>query len=67
MQWKFWKWKKNGPGREDAETAAEIPRPPLPVSSREILGLQQLIGNQAVLRIMSSPLPKNQRRFKQGR
>jgi hypothetical protein len=60
MQWRFWKWKKHRPGARkelsaepDAEIAGEILQIPLPVSSREILGLQQLIGNQAVLQIMN--------------
>ena len=55
MQWRFWRR-----GRRDksemGDTALPIPQdwrtlPPLPASTvKELLALQQLIGNQAVLR-----------------
>jgi len=74
MQWKFWKRKKNKPGSteetgagQDAESAGETPQIPLPVSSREILGLQQLIGNQAVLRMMNWPAAQDRGSLKQSR
>ena len=66
MQWKFWKRKTPGlpqraqpdaairPRDVDATTPdASAPSPLLVASStNEILGLQRMIGNQAVLRMM---------------
>jgi hypothetical protein len=74
MQWKFWKRKKDKPGSAEEidaaqgpETADDTPQSPLTVSSRQILGLQQLIGNQAVLRMMNWPGAEDSERLKQGR
>ena len=57
MQWRFWRRS----GRKDVdETAPEEPRTnadgttwPANACAKEILGLQQLIGNQAVLRMLN--------------
>jgi hypothetical protein len=51
MQWKLWKRKKDTSSAE--QDACDTSKFPLPVNSSEILGLQQLIGNQAVLQIMN--------------
>ena len=56
MQWRFWKWRW---WRKRSEQRAERPvvQDPAQVlllhsSPSEILALQQLIGNQAVLRLL---------------
>jgi hypothetical protein len=74
MHWKFWKRKKDKPGSAEEisavqgpETTDDTPQSPLTVSSRQILGLQQLIGNQAVLRMMNWPGAEDRERLKQSR
>jgi hypothetical protein len=61
MQWKFWRRKKKR-GGEKADglltTTSQndirgIPVPPLAISVKDVLGLQRLVGNQAVLRILA--------------
>jgi hypothetical protein len=61
MQWRFWRGGDHKKDRKEGTTAVAQPLehgpgalPPLPQSStvKEILGLQQLIGNQAVLQIL---------------
>jgi len=77
MHWKFWQ-RKSKKGKHDQENAAAsslTQKPvrgemegigwlPLAGSAREILGLQQLIGNQAVVRLLA---PEKPRGFSQGR
>ena len=66
MHWKFWerKGKDEKAGRDFATASASMPKAfgaegegvgwfPLAGSAREILGLQQLIGNQAVVRLLA--------------
>lgn len=65
MQWKLWKRKKDNSSTE--RDARVTPPYPLPVNSSEILGLQQLIGNQAVLQIMSRQnVEDSERRIRRG-
>ena len=61
MQWKFWRRGDDKKGRKAHVLSTAQPReqdanalPPLlaPSTVKEILGLQQLIGNQAVLQIL---------------
>jgi len=62
MQWKFWKRKK---GKEDSaakrDAAPQDANPRFPLlttsSATELLGLQRLIGNQAVLRMVNPTSP----------
>lgn len=57
LRWKFWKRSKH----EATEPAmAPVPAPSLPsapwfplTSSKELLGLQRIIGNQAVLQLLA--------------
>jgi hypothetical protein len=54
MCWKFWKRKEDP--KQDATTASvenSVGLLPLARSAKEILGLQQLIGNQAVSRLLA--------------
>jgi hypothetical protein len=55
LSWKF--WKRNQP-MPPALSAAPVQQPPdvwLPLSSsKELLGLQRIIGNQAVLELLAS-------------
>jgi hypothetical protein len=57
MQWKFWKRgrrKRAEPAPAVATPSDDAQGPLLPVSTvKEVLGLQQVIGNQAVLRILA--------------
>jgi len=77
MQWKFWERKnKDGKGGRDFSTASSSTQTtfgpeaegvgwfPLTGSAKEILGLQQLIGNQAVVRLLA---PEKPRSVSQGR
>lgn len=58
MEWEFWKRRKR-PKKPKGPAVQMMPPDwrtvsSLPVSTvREVLGLQQLIGNQAVLRILA--------------
>ncbi len=58
MEWRFWKrrWRRKAERASTARiTSQERGVPRLPVSTvREVLGLQQLLGNQAVLRILAA-------------
>jgi hypothetical protein len=77
MHWRFWERKnKNKKGGGEFPTASS-PAPktsgpeaegtgwlPLAGSAQEILGLQQLIGNQAVVRLFA---PEKSRGVSQGR
>jgi hypothetical protein len=59
MEWRFWKWGKKR--KHDSPAAVDVARqqassPPALLtagSASELLGLQRLIGNQAVLRMMT--------------
>lgn len=61
MEWRFWR-RGNGKKSRKADAPAIAPSPqnsnslfPLPAPSvKEILGLQQLIGNQAVLQLLAA-------------
>jgi hypothetical protein len=57
MQWRFWRRAKKN---DTDESALEPPRTdantvswPASAGAKEILGLQQLVGNQAVLRLLA--------------
>jgi hypothetical protein len=56
MQWRFW---RRGKKRDPDDTALERveanagPAWPASAGAKEILGLQQLVGNQAVLRLLA--------------
>ena len=59
MNWRFW---RRGGKKKDADEPAleqsraevnEAPGWPANAGAREILGLQQLVGNQAVLRLLA--------------
>jgi hypothetical protein len=58
MEWKFWKRKSkrelDGPRRNGARTRAEAPftQLPKPYTHRELIALQCVVGNQAVLRLL---------------
>jgi hypothetical protein len=66
MWWKFWKRKNKKAMNEPTFPATPSPQIPpgsepevagwllLASSAKEILGLQQLIGNQAVLRLLAA-------------
>ena len=77
MHWKFWQRQSKDEIRDREIAAASFPPQkfvgaepegigwlPLAGSAREILGLQQLIGNQAVVRLLA---PEKPRGFSQGR
>lgn len=63
MWWKFWKWGKKKTGNDTAPelvTAEEsggpdpmAPKWPGAAGVREVLALQQLVGNQAVLAMLA--------------
>jgi len=62
MQWKFWRRKTKKGARETdglprtTKPPADnqgVPVSPLALSVRDVLGLQRLVGNQAVLRILA--------------
>ena len=55
LHWKFWKRNRHG-----ATEPVMAPAPPIPsaawfplTSSKELLGLQRIIGNQAVLQLLA--------------
>lgn len=56
VKWKFWKKRRHKLGVQSGAG------PPV-ISTREILGLQQLIGNQAVLRMMKPRVAADQGSF----
>jgi hypothetical protein len=53
---KFWKRKDKDPGQDAIASSVENFAGVLPLarSTKETLGLQQLIGNQAVLRLLAA-------------
>jgi hypothetical protein len=59
MQWRF--WRRGGRKKDADESALEQSRAeanaalawPASAGAKEILGLQQLVGNQAVLRMLA--------------
>lgn len=61
MQWKFWR-RKAKKGAPEADGLPQTTKPPadnqgvpvwpLALSVKDVLGLQRLVGNQAVLRIL---------------
>lgn len=62
MQWKFWR-RKTKKGAQEADRLSQtaklpadnqgVPVSPLALRVRDVLGLQRLVGNQAVLRILA--------------
>ena len=60
MQWNFWKRRDKENREADGSSVAQRPEPdsivpplPAPGTVKELLGLQRLIGNQAVLQILA--------------
>jgi len=60
MQWKFWRRGDKENRKADTSSVAQSPEPdsivpplPAPGTVKELLGLQRLIGNQAVLQILA--------------
>lgn len=55
LSWKFWKRNRTMPPALPAAPVQQAPDTWLPLSSsKELLGLQRIIGNQAVLELLAS-------------